>query len=48
MSASNEHRDLGMNRRIPRRDFLNGVAVGIDGFGVHGTGSGLRFRGSEF
>ena len=22
-----EHRDLGMHRRIPRRDFLNGVAI---------------------
>src|SRR5262249_14353394 len=30
-SVSNEKRDrqLGMNRRITRRDFLNGVAVGI-------------------
>src|SRR5678815_3077360 len=51
MSAANEHRDLGMNRRIPRRDFLNGVAVGIVGFGVHGTefrvaGSGVL--SSEF
>jgi spermidine dehydrogenase len=27
----NEYRDLGMTRRIPRRDFLNGVAVGITG-----------------
>src|SRR5437762_13219622 len=23
--------DLGMNRRIPRRDFLNGVAIGVTG-----------------
>ena len=26
-----ESRDLGMHRRIPRRDFLNGVAIGIGG-----------------
>src|SRR5207245_9633506 len=31
MSTSLEHRDLGMDRRIDRRDFLNGVAVGIGG-----------------
>jgi spermidine dehydrogenase len=29
MNESNERRDLGMDRRIPRRDFLNGVAVAI-------------------
>jgi spermidine dehydrogenase len=28
---SNEYRDLGMGRPIARRDFLNGVAVGITG-----------------
>src|SRR5438045_3189653 len=28
---SNEYRDLGMDRPIARRDFLNGVAVGITG-----------------
>jgi len=37
MSASNEHRDLGMNRRIPRRDFLNGVALAIGGSSVLGS-----------
>ncbi|HEY7289213.1 MAG TPA: NAD(P)-binding protein [Vicinamibacterales bacterium] len=31
------NRDLGMNRRIPRRDFLNGVAIGIAGVGVSGA-----------
>ena len=31
MSAPHEYRDLGMDRRIPRRDFLNGVAIGIAG-----------------
>jgi spermidine dehydrogenase len=29
MSERNEYRDLGMDRRIDRRDFLNGVAVGL-------------------
>src|SRR5579862_551004 len=29
MSASSERRDLGMHRPIARRDFLNGVAVGL-------------------
>lgn len=31
MSTSNEHKDLGMDRPIARRDFLNGVAIGITG-----------------
>jgi spermidine dehydrogenase len=34
MSQDQRDRDLGMNRRITRRDFLNGVAMGI---GVLGT-----------
>jgi spermidine dehydrogenase len=29
MSELNEYRDLGMDRRIDRRDFLNGVAIGV-------------------
>jgi spermidine dehydrogenase len=29
MNISQEHRELGMDRRIARRDFLNGVAVGV-------------------
>src|SRR5256886_5446031 len=28
---SNEYRELGMNRRIARRDFLNGMAVALTG-----------------
>jgi spermidine dehydrogenase len=28
---TNEARDLGMDRPIARRDFLNGIAVGITG-----------------
>ena len=31
MSRSDDHRDLGMDRQIARRDFLNGVAIGIAG-----------------
>ncbi|HTS51542.1 MAG TPA: NAD(P)-binding protein [Bryobacteraceae bacterium] len=31
MGTSEEHRDLGMDRQIARRDFLNGVAIGIAG-----------------
>jgi spermidine dehydrogenase len=31
MTLPVEHRDLGMDRRIPRRDFLNGLAIGILG-----------------
>jgi hypothetical protein len=31
MTLRSEYRDLGMDRRIARRDFLNGMAVGIGG-----------------
>src|SRR5689334_3609814 len=33
MSEENRDRQLGMRRRITRRDFLNGVAVGIGALG---------------
>ena len=33
MSEENRDRQLGMNRRITRRDFLNGVALGIGALG---------------
>lgn len=33
MTEENRDRQLGMNRRITRRDFLNGVAVGIGAIG---------------
>jgi len=29
MSTSPDHRELGMNRPIARRDFLNGIAIGV-------------------
>jgi len=31
MSASKEYRELGMDRPIARRDFLNGIAIGVAG-----------------
>ena len=31
MTIQAESRELGMDRNIPRRDFLNGLAVGIAG-----------------
>jgi len=34
MSISKEHRELGMDRPIARRDFLNGIALAIAGAGV--------------
>ena len=36
MSEGNRDRELGMRRRITRRDFLNGVAVGIGALGCAG------------
>ena len=36
MSNEKQDRHLGMNRRITRRDFLNGVAVGIGALGCVG------------
>jgi spermidine dehydrogenase len=37
MAAGDEYCDLGMTRRIPRRDFLNGVAIAVTGAYVAGT-----------
>jgi spermidine dehydrogenase len=34
MSASKEYRELGMDRPIARRDFLNGIAFGIAGAAI--------------
>jgi spermidine dehydrogenase len=36
------HRDLGMDRPITRRDFLNGVAIGVGGLVAHSWLPGLR------
>ena len=35
MNQEKRDRELGMGRRITRRDFLNGVAVGIGALGPH-------------
>jgi spermidine dehydrogenase len=45
MSEGNRDRELGMRRRITRRDFLNGVAVGIGALGsasLPDLASGMR------
>ena len=44
MSSAADDRDLGMGRRIPRRDFLNGVALGITG--AYTAASGVRVTAS--
>src|SRR6202051_1023401 len=41
MKRSDEYRLLGMGREITRRDFLNGVAIGVTGAYLAGAGSGL-------
>src|ERR1700682_6535041 len=41
MSDKSKNRDLGMDRAITRRDFLNGVAVGISA-GIAGTAFGAE------
>jgi len=40
---SKRDRDLGMNRRIPRRDFLNGVGIGVGGALAIGGFPGLEW-----
>ena len=50
MTPSNRDRELGMERRITRRDFLNGVAVGIGALGgasLPGLASGARGAARE-
>ena len=48
MTNDARDRDLGMNRAITRRDFLNGVAIGIGGLALGSTLSGCgRFGGSD-
>ena len=37
MATRSEYRALGMDRRIPRRDFLSGVATGVAGAWVAST-----------
>src|SRR5262245_9530783 len=47
MSRS-EERDLGMDRSITRRDFLNGVAIGIGGFIGSSWLGGLELAAAQF
>ena len=42
MSPANERRELGMDRRIPRRDFLNGLAIGVTGAYAAATADDAR------
>ena len=42
MADSSEYRELGMGRPIARRDFLNGVAIGIAGACMVLKGVGLE------
>jgi spermidine dehydrogenase len=45
MNISREYRALGMGRAIPRRDFLNGVAIGITG--AYAAVNGLTVSAGE-
>jgi spermidine dehydrogenase len=45
MSPTNERRELGMDRRIPRRDFLNGLAIGVTGAYAAATATTLTAAG---
>ena len=50
MNQEKRDRELGMGRRITRRDFLNGVAVGIGALGscrIVRAGFSLRLRGGS-
>ena len=54
MSEENRDRQLGMGRRITRRDFLNGVAAGIGALGyaslpdlAHGTNAAFQAGGDS-
>jgi spermidine dehydrogenase len=44
MSSASDDRELGMGRQIPRRDFLNGIALGITG--AYAAASGLSLAAS--
>ncbi len=47
MGTSEEHRDLGMDRPIARRDFLNGVAIGIAGVSAALNTANAQSQASE-
>src|SRR3712207_742880 len=46
MRTTDEYRQLGMHRRIARRDFLNGVAVGVAGAyaSIHASSPAARHQ----
>jgi spermidine dehydrogenase len=45
MSSASDDRELGMGRQIPRRDFLNGIALGITGAYAAASGPSLAASG---
>jgi spermidine dehydrogenase len=45
MGSASEDRDLGMGRPIARRDFLNGIAVGVAGACAASASDGQCLRG---
>ena len=47
MSTTREFRQLGMDRRIPRRDFLNGMALGVAGAAMVGNGTAPLFARAQ-
>ena len=47
MSDESRDRDLGMNRKITRRDFLDGVAIAVGGSVLASSSSWLQALGSE-
>ena len=47
MTNDARDRDLGMNRAITRRDFLNGVAIGIGGLALGSTLTGCGRLGAS-
>ncbi|HEX7140104.1 MAG TPA: FAD/NAD(P)-binding protein, partial [Vicinamibacterales bacterium] len=46
MNPAKEFRELGMDRRIPRRDFLNGLAIGVTGAYAAATAPTLAAAGA--
>src|SRR6202171_618419 len=47
MSASKEYRELGMDRPIARRDFLNCIAIGIAGAALGAANARAQTTGTS-
>ena len=47
MNTTREFRQLGMDRRIPRRDFLNGMALGVAGAAMAGNATAPLFARAQ-